>query len=77
MLREITHTWLEAVVGAGNPYSLIAIFGRGHLAIKTGGTVYVTRCAPVEVVSSLIRIVQRRYLLCLIVSRFSWIQYAT
>jgi hypothetical protein len=39
---------LEAVSGADNPYSLIAIFGRGHLAIKAEGPVYVTRCAPVE-----------------------------
>ncbi len=30
--------------------SLITIFGRGHLGIKAGGAVYVTQCAPVEVV---------------------------
>jgi hypothetical protein len=47
--REIAHTWLEAIAGADNPYSLITIFGRGHLAIKAGGAVYVTRCSPVEV----------------------------
>jgi hypothetical protein len=47
--REIAHTRLEAIAGANNPYSLITIFGRGHLAIKAGGAVYVTRCAPVEV----------------------------
>ncbi len=47
--REITHTQLEAIAGADNPYSLITIFRRGHLAIKAGGAVYVTRCAPVEV----------------------------
>ncbi len=47
--REIAHTRLEAIAGADNPYSLITIFGRGHLAIKAGGAVYVTRCAPVEV----------------------------
>jgi hypothetical protein len=41
---------LEAIAGADNPYSLITIFGRGHLAIKAGGAVYVTRCAPVEVI---------------------------
>jgi hypothetical protein len=35
---------------ADNPYSLITIFGRGHLAIKVGGAVYVTRYAPVEVI---------------------------
>jgi hypothetical protein len=46
--REIAHTRLEAIAGADNPYSLI-IFGRGHLAIKAGGAVYVTRCSPVEV----------------------------
>jgi hypothetical protein len=48
--REIAHTRLEAVAGADNPYSLITIFGRGHLAIKAGGAVYVTRCSPVEVI---------------------------
>ncbi len=37
-------------MGADNPHSLIAIFGRGHLAIKADGSVCVTRCAPVEVV---------------------------
>ncbi len=47
--REIAHTRLEAITGADNPYSLITVFGRGHLAIKAGGAVYVTRCAPVEV----------------------------
>jgi hypothetical protein len=49
--REIAHTRLEAIAGADNPYSLITIFGRGHLAIKAGGAVYVTRCSPVEVLS--------------------------
>jgi hypothetical protein len=48
--REIAHTRMEAVAGADNPYSLIAIFGQRHLAIKAGGALYVTRCAPVEVV---------------------------
>jgi hypothetical protein len=47
--RKIAHTRLEAVAGADKPYSLITIFGRGHLAIKAGDDVYITRCAPVEV----------------------------
>jgi hypothetical protein len=47
--REIAHTRLEAIAGADNPYSLITIFGRGHLATKVGGTVYVTRFLPAEV----------------------------
>ncbi len=46
--KEIVHTRLKAE--ADNPYSLIAIFGREHLAIKAEGAVYVTRCAPVMVV---------------------------
>jgi hypothetical protein len=41
--REIAHTRLEAIAGADNPYSLITIFGRGHLAIKAGGAVYSRR----------------------------------
>ncbi len=49
-LRDIARTRLEAVAGADNPYSLISVFGRGHLALKAGGAVYVTRCSPVEVV---------------------------
>jgi hypothetical protein len=48
--REIAHTGLEEIAGADNPYSLITIFGLGHLAIKAGGAVYVTRCSPVEVI---------------------------
>jgi hypothetical protein len=48
--REIAHTRLEAITSADNPYSLIRIFGRGHLAIKAGGAVYTMRCAPVEVI---------------------------
>jgi hypothetical protein len=48
--RDIACTRLEAVAGADNPYSLISIFGRGHLAINAGGAVYVTKCSPVEVV---------------------------
>jgi hypothetical protein len=47
--REIAHTRLEAIAGADNPYSLITIFRRGHLAVKAGGAVYVMRCSPVEV----------------------------
>ncbi len=47
--REIAHTLLEAIAGADNPYSLFTIFGRGHLAIKAGGAVYITWCAHVEV----------------------------
>ncbi len=47
---EIAHTRPEAVAGADNPYSLIAMFGKSHLAIKAGAAVYVKRCAPVEMV---------------------------
>jgi hypothetical protein len=45
--REIAHRRLEAIAGVDVLYRLIAIVGRGHLAIKGGGAVYVTRCAPV------------------------------
>ncbi len=34
--REIAHTRLEAIAGADNPYSLITIFGRGHLPLRQG-----------------------------------------
>jgi hypothetical protein len=48
--REIAHMRLEAIVGADNPYSLITTFG-----IKSGGAIYITRCAPVEVIPRLHR----------------------
>jgi hypothetical protein len=51
--KEIAHTRLEAIAGANNPYSLLTIFSRGHLAIKAGGAVYVTRCALVKAVPRL------------------------
>jgi hypothetical protein len=48
--RQIAHTRLEAIAGAENPYSLITVFGKGHLEIKTRRAVYMTRCSPVEVI---------------------------
>jgi len=47
--RQIAHMRLESIAGAENPYSLMEVFGRGHLVTKNGATVYVTRCQPVEV----------------------------
>ena len=47
--REIAHTRLEAIAGTDNPYSLITFFRRGHLAVKSCGAVYMTKCVPVEV----------------------------
>jgi hypothetical protein len=40
---------LEAIAGADNPYSLLQVFGRGHVITKNGAVAYVTRCNPVEV----------------------------
>jgi hypothetical protein len=48
--RKMAHIRLEAIAGADNPYSLLQVFGRGHMITKSGGAVtYVTRCNPVEV----------------------------
>jgi ribosomal protein L24 len=70
--REIAHTRLEAIAGADSPYSLITIFRRGHLAIKADGAVYVTRCAPLEVIPSEIRIAWKKYLHCPTGQKSSW-----
>ncbi len=49
--EDIPHeTAVVGVVGADNPYSLVAIYF-GHLAIKADSAVYVTRRVPVEVMS--------------------------
>jgi hypothetical protein len=47
--RETTQVRLEAIAGADNPYSLLQVFGRGHVITKSGAVAYVTRCNPVEV----------------------------
>ena len=47
--REIAASRLEAVAGSENQYSLITIFGRGHMTTRAGCTVYVTKCNPVSV----------------------------
>jgi hypothetical protein len=47
--HQVASTRLEAIAGSDNPYSLIEVFGRGHLATRAGAAVYVTKCAPVSV----------------------------
>ncbi len=47
--RETAFVQLEAIAEADNPYSLLQIFGRGHVIAKSGAVAYMTRCNPVEV----------------------------
>ncbi len=47
--KEIAQVRLESAAGTANPYSLMAVFGKGHLVTRAGASVYVTRCSPVEV----------------------------
>ncbi len=47
--KQIAHTRLESITGAENPYSLMQVFGRGHLVTRNGATVNVTRCQAAEV----------------------------
>ncbi len=47
--RSIQFTRLEAIAGTGNPYSLIQMFGKGHLVTRSGATAVVTKCSPVDV----------------------------
>ncbi len=63
---------LEVIAGAENPYSLTAIFGRDHLAIKAGGAVYVTRCAPVEALLVCTETVQKNCQPSPMERRFLW-----
>ncbi len=46
--KQIAPTRLESIAGAENPYSLMQVFGRGHLVTRNGATVYVTRCQATE-----------------------------
>ncbi len=39
--------------GLTAPYSLLQVFGRGHVITKNGAVVYVTRCNPVEVLPNI------------------------
>jgi hypothetical protein len=47
--RDIAHVQLKAIAGAGNPYSLLQVFGQGHVITKTRAVAYVTICNPMEV----------------------------
>jgi hypothetical protein len=47
--KQIAHTRLESIAGAENPYSLMQVFGRGHLVTHNSATVYVTRCQAAKV----------------------------
>ncbi len=47
--RETAQVRLEAIAEADNPYSLLQVFGRGHVIAKNGAVAFVTRCNPVEV----------------------------
>ncbi len=44
--RETAKVRLEAIAGADNPYSILQVFGRGHVIAKNRA---VARCNPVEV----------------------------
>ncbi len=47
--RETAQIRLEAIAGADNPYSLLQVFGIGHVITKSRAVAYVTWCNPVEV----------------------------
>jgi hypothetical protein len=47
--KQIAHTRPESITGVENPYSLMQVFGRGHLVNRNGATVYVTRCQAADV----------------------------
>jgi hypothetical protein len=49
--REMALVRLEAVAGADNPYSLLQVFGRGHVITKSREVTYMTQCYPVEVLT--------------------------
>lgn len=48
--RETVYLRLEAIAGANNPYSLNRVVGRGHVVIRSGAVVYVSKCQEVDVV---------------------------
>jgi hypothetical protein len=47
--RQVAAMRLESIAGCDNPYSLVQVFGRGHLTTKEGASKYVTQCLPVSV----------------------------
>ncbi len=40
---------LETIAGVDNLYSLLQVFGRGHVITKSRAVAYMTRCNPMEV----------------------------
>ena len=70
--RETALVRLEVIARADNPYSLLQIFGRGHVIAKSGYVAYVTRCNPVEVLPRISNNCTRRYRLPGGMTAFLW-----
>lgn len=48
--RRTLHLKLQAIAGVSNPYSLLDLFGPGHVVYTAGATAYVSKCIPVQAV---------------------------
>jgi hypothetical protein len=46
--RETAQVRLDAIAGVDSPYSLLQVFGKGHVITKIGAVAYMTRYHPVE-----------------------------
>lgn len=46
--RATLHLKLQAIAGANNPYSLLDLYGPGHVYYRAGAVVYINKCTPVE-----------------------------
>ena len=46
--RRTLHNKLQAISGSHNQYSLLDLYGPGHVTFTAGTALYITKCVPVE-----------------------------
>jgi len=46
--RATLHLKLQAIAGANNPYSLLDLYGPGHVYYRAGAVVYINKCSAVD-----------------------------
>ena len=48
--KKLVETWLSTIASGEHPYTVEQLFGRGHLAIRSGAAVYISKCKDTEVI---------------------------
>ena len=48
--KKLVETWLSTIASGDHVYTVEKLFGRGHLAVRSGAAVYISKCKETEAV---------------------------